>query len=129
MLERRDGNLEYQIKWEGSRTLTWEPADNSHNEQAVNSKFKVEAIVRERQAGCEFLVNWKRYAKLEWGPKKNLGGTNCLLQKFDDARFYFILVNMKKCCFLKKIIIKKQQLFMKVEMKVTLPPLANRQLS
>ena len=86
-LEKREGNLEYQIKWKGSRKLTWEPADNSHIGQAVNSKFKVEAIVRERRAGCEFLVKWKGYAKLEWVPKENLGGTNRLLQKFDDARF------------------------------------------
>ena len=84
LLERREGNLEYQIKWEGSRKLTWEPADNFHNGQAVNSKFKVEAIVGERRAGCEFLVKWKGYTNLEWVPKENLDGANRLLQKFDD---------------------------------------------
>ena len=42
-----------------------------------------------KRVGCQFLVKWKGSAKLEWVPKKNLGGTNCPLQKFDDARFFF----------------------------------------
>ena len=104
---RREGNVEYCVKWkhwDSPEWDTWEPEENLENicpdminefenkevvklekikmKKAPKMKYEVEKIVDKKIAGVEFWVKWKKSKTKTWEPEENLEYATKKVQQF-----------------------------------------------
>ena len=107
IVARREGNVEYCVKWkhfDSPEWDTWEPAENLENicpdminefenkevvnrekvkiKKAPKMKYEVEKIMDKKIAGVEFLVKWKMSKTKTWEPEENLKCASKKVQQF-----------------------------------------------
>ena len=105
IVDMREGNIEYQVKWVGHPGSTWEPKQNlptasinlfeaseeddeeTEPDISGNKKYEVKKIIRKRKAGVEFLVKWKNSPEPTWEYKHDLKSKSALelIKNYESA--------------------------------------------